>query len=191
MKACCNGCSVPPCARPFDGRDLRAVLHDRQGEARIDPPAVDQNGAGAALAVVAALFGPGEVEMVTQRVEQRGPRRDGQLARHAVDMERDRVLAGLGIFSAPGQPLRMIEPSGSPWRPASNAPASRTATAALPIRISPSGRPVIRQHLTTPTAWHTTACEAALRAPVATDTGLTRRPPRCFRNKTAPRSSNR
>ena len=78
----------------LDRRDLRAVLHDRQREARIDPPAIDQNGAGAALAVIAALFGPGQVEVETQRVEKRGPRRDVQFVRHAVDMERDRDLGG-------------------------------------------------------------------------------------------------
>jgi hypothetical protein len=59
----------------FDGRDLRAVLHHRQGQARIDAPAVEEDGAGAALAVIAALLRPGEVEMKPQRVEQRGPGR--------------------------------------------------------------------------------------------------------------------
>ena len=39
-------------------------------------PAVDQHRAGAALAVIAALLGAGQVEMVAQRVEQGRPRRD-------------------------------------------------------------------------------------------------------------------
>ena len=73
----------------FDGRDLRAVFHDRQCQAGIDAPAVDQHGAGAALTVVAALLGPGEVEMQTQCVEQRGPRRDVQLVIDAVDVKGD------------------------------------------------------------------------------------------------------
>ena len=98
MKACCSGCSALALRETFDRRDLRAVLHDREREARIDPPPVDQNGAGAALAVVAALLGAGEVEMETQRVEQRGPRRDGQLARDPVDMKRDRHLGRRGNF---------------------------------------------------------------------------------------------
>src|SRR5262249_52747861 len=76
----------------FDGRYPRAILHDRQREARIDAPAVEENGAGAALAVVAALFGPGKVEIEAQRVEQGGPWRDCQLALHAVDVKRDRRL---------------------------------------------------------------------------------------------------
>jgi hypothetical protein len=47
------------------------------------------DGAGAALAVVAALLGPGEVEMQTQRVEQRGPRRDAQPVIDAIDVKGD------------------------------------------------------------------------------------------------------
>ena len=46
----------------LDGGDLGAVLHDGQGQAGIDAPAVDQHRAGAALAVVAALLGAGQVE---------------------------------------------------------------------------------------------------------------------------------
>ena len=97
----------------FDCRDLRTVFHDRQREARVDPPAIDQHGAGAALAVVAALFGPGEVEIETQCVEQRGPRRDGQLALHAVDVQRDGHLGRRRkFFQLLAEPLRMLEPSG-------------------------------------------------------------------------------
>ena len=66
--------------KPFDGGDLGAVLHDGEREAGIDAPSVDQDRAGAALAVVAAFLGAGEVEMVAQRIEQGRPRRDGQLA---------------------------------------------------------------------------------------------------------------
>ena len=50
-----------PLGQPFDRRHLRAVLHDRQGQARVDAPAVHQDRAGAALPVVAALFRPGQV----------------------------------------------------------------------------------------------------------------------------------
>jgi hypothetical protein len=82
----------------FDRRDLCAILHDREREARVDAPAVEQNGTGAALAVVAALFGPGNVEIEAQRVEQRGPWRDCQFALHAVDMKRDRRLGRHRMF---------------------------------------------------------------------------------------------
>jgi hypothetical protein len=73
----------------FDRRHLRTVFHDRQREARVDPPAIDQHGAGAALAVVATLFGPRKVEIETQCVEQRRPRRYAQLALYTVDVQRD------------------------------------------------------------------------------------------------------
>src|SRR5262249_43687790 len=74
----------------FDGRDPRAIVHNRQREARIDAPALEENGAGAALAVVAPLFRSGEVEIEAQRIEQRGPWCDCEFALHAVDVKRDR-----------------------------------------------------------------------------------------------------
>ena len=74
----------------LDGGDLRAVLHHRESEARIDPPAIDQDRAGAALAVVAALLGPGEIEMQAQQVEQRRPRRDREFVLDAIDVQGNR-----------------------------------------------------------------------------------------------------
>src|SRR5437868_5063019 len=41
-------------AQPFDGGDLVALVHEGKAQAGVDPPAVDVNGAGAALAVIAA-----------------------------------------------------------------------------------------------------------------------------------------
>jgi len=41
----------------LDGGDLVALMGDGKGQAGIDAPAIDQNRAGAALAVVAALLG--------------------------------------------------------------------------------------------------------------------------------------
>src|ERR1700743_1022581 len=43
-------------ADAFDGGDLVAVVRHRQRKARVDAPAVDDHGAGAALAAVAALL---------------------------------------------------------------------------------------------------------------------------------------
>src|SRR5262249_17297918 len=75
--------------KSLDGDNPRPLLHDRKREAGIDAPPVDQHGAGAALAVVAAFFGSGEIEMKTQRIEQRSPWRNVELALHAVDVKRD------------------------------------------------------------------------------------------------------
>ena len=41
----------------------------REHEAGIGAPPVDQNGAGAALAAVAALFRPGQAEVFAQEIE--------------------------------------------------------------------------------------------------------------------------
>ena len=49
-------------------------MADGEREAGIDAPAVDQDGAGAALAAVAALLGAGQVEALAQEVEQRDAR---------------------------------------------------------------------------------------------------------------------
>jgi hypothetical protein len=73
----------------FDGGDLRTVLHNSQCKARIDPPAIDQNRTGAALAVVATLLRSGQTKMDAQRIKERSPRSERQLVRHAVDVERD------------------------------------------------------------------------------------------------------
>jgi hypothetical protein len=46
------------------------------------------HGAGAALAVIAALLGAGQIEMVAQRVQQSRPRRKLELPFDAVDGQR-------------------------------------------------------------------------------------------------------
>ena len=61
-------------AQAFDGGDAVAVVHHRQRQARVDPATVDDDRAGAALAVVAALLGAGQVQVFAQRIEQRGAR---------------------------------------------------------------------------------------------------------------------
>ena len=60
--------TTAPC-EPLDGGYLGAFLHYRECQAGIDAPAIDQHRAGAALAVVAALLGASQVEMIAQRVQ--------------------------------------------------------------------------------------------------------------------------
>ena len=50
---------------------------------------VNEHGAGAALAVVAALLGAGEMQLLAQRIEQRSPGLDIEVRRLAVDMKID------------------------------------------------------------------------------------------------------
>ena len=62
----------------FNGRDLVGLMHDREGEAGVDSPAVDVDGTGAALAVVTALLGAKQVEMLAQSIEHGGARIERQ-----------------------------------------------------------------------------------------------------------------
>jgi len=48
-------------------------MADRQSQARIDPSAVDQDRACAALTAVASLFGSRQMQALAQEVEQRDP----------------------------------------------------------------------------------------------------------------------
>src|SRR5215472_15943038 len=80
--------SVSP-HQSFDGGNLRAVLHHRESEAGINPTAANENRAGTALTVIATFLVPGEVEMMTQRIEQRRPRSHMQSSRNPIDMQRD------------------------------------------------------------------------------------------------------
>src|SRR5262249_24905536 len=75
-----------------DGGHAGAVLHHRKGEAGIDPPPVRQHGAGAALPVIASLLGAGQIEMIAQCVEERGPWRNAEPPVGAVDVQRYRNL---------------------------------------------------------------------------------------------------
>ena len=54
----------------LDGRDRRAVGLHRQHGAALDGHAVDDHGAGAALAGVAADVGAGEVEILAQQLHE-------------------------------------------------------------------------------------------------------------------------
>ena len=56
----------------FDGDDLVAFMHHRKGQAAVHAAAIDVDGAGAALAVIATLLRAGEMDAFAQSVEQRG-----------------------------------------------------------------------------------------------------------------------
>ena len=61
-----------------------SILH-RQREARVDPLAVDEHGARAAGALVAAFLGAGEPEPLAQQVEQALARLQLERIFHTVD----------------------------------------------------------------------------------------------------------
>jgi hypothetical protein len=84
-------------AQALDGGDLVAVVHDGQAQAAVDPPAVDHDRAGPALAVVAALLGAGQLPVLAQGVQQGGAVVQVQLVGLAVDLQRHRRARGRAL----------------------------------------------------------------------------------------------
>ena len=81
----------------LDGGDARSVGAGRGHQARQHGPAVEVDGAGAALALGAALLGAGQPEVESQPVQQRPARRVGGAALDAVDGGGD----GAGVADLP------------------------------------------------------------------------------------------
>jgi hypothetical protein len=92
----------------LDGEDVGAVMADRQRQARIDPPPVDQNGTGAALATVTSLFGSSQVQTLAQKIQQRDARVfEFDVPPHTVDGEADgEIHAGAPINATVKLPSR-------------------------------------------------------------------------------------
>ena len=57
--------------QPLDGDDLGVLVRDGEGQAAIDASAIEQDDAGSALPMIAALLGAGESEPLAQRIQQR------------------------------------------------------------------------------------------------------------------------
>src|ERR1700675_4597383 len=76
--------------KTLDRGNVGAVLHHGKCQAGISPSSIDQYRTRPALAVVAALFCAGEVEMCAQRIEQGRPWRDAKLGLSSVDDQLDR-----------------------------------------------------------------------------------------------------
>ena len=79
----------------LDGLHVAPVGLEREREARQHRLAVEHHGAGAAVALVAALLGADEVEIVAERLEQRAPRVDRELDLGSADPQhhRDQAIA--------------------------------------------------------------------------------------------------
>jgi hypothetical protein len=83
-----QGMEVLGLSQPFDRGDPVAFMHDREREARIDAHSVHDHRARPALAVVAALLGAGQAEMLAQGIEKRCAGIELKAARIAVHLER-------------------------------------------------------------------------------------------------------
>jgi len=68
-----NGMQFVALRQTLDRKDLGAVMADRESKARIDPPSIDEDRAGAALPTVATLLGSGQVKAFAEEIEQRDP----------------------------------------------------------------------------------------------------------------------
>jgi hypothetical protein len=69
----------------FDGDDFGALGLHREHQAGAHGGAIDENGAGAAHAVLAADMGAGQPQMMAQAICQREPRLDVDLDLSTVD----------------------------------------------------------------------------------------------------------
>ena len=99
MKARCSGCSVSPSGQSLDRADRNAVRLHRKHQAGPDRIAADNDGAGAAHAVLASDMGSGLTAILADRVGQRAPRLDADGVVAPVDVEGDVDLAGHARFS--------------------------------------------------------------------------------------------
>ena len=74
---------------PLDGLDAAAFGVEAEHETGQHRAAVDEHGARAALAQLAAVLGAGQVEVFAQHFEQRLVRREGDFGLLAVEGELD------------------------------------------------------------------------------------------------------
>ena len=86
--------------QPFHGDDRAVLILHGESQAGIDPLSVDQHGAGAARALVAAPLGSGQPKAIAQQVEQGSADIELQFVRPPVDDEmhsRDSLIATAGF----------------------------------------------------------------------------------------------
>ena len=73
--------------------DLPTLAVDREQQAGVHGPAIEQHGAGATVAHVADLLGARELQVVSQGVEERAPRLEQQLVLGTVHIQGDAAPA--------------------------------------------------------------------------------------------------
>jgi len=91
-----DGAEAGLVAKAFDGSNFRALSGDGEGETRVDTAAVEEDGTGAALAVIASFFAAGEIEVFAEEIEEGGAGIDGEGVELLVDgdAERHRIWRG-------------------------------------------------------------------------------------------------
>jgi hypothetical protein len=71
-------------------RDLLALVHRGEAETGIHAAPIDVHGARTALAMIASLFGSGQMQIFPKAIEQSSARIDSQIVLLAVNTKRDR-----------------------------------------------------------------------------------------------------
>ena len=82
-------------SKPLDGRNSATLRGYREHQTRNDAPAVNMNGTGAALAMIAAFLRSGELQMLAKKIKERGPNVERQLMLLPIDGKN-----GCGRFAA-------------------------------------------------------------------------------------------
>src|SRR5262249_37256125 len=98
--------------KAFNRGDGAAFDLSREGQAGQHALAVDMDGAGAALALIAALLGAGQRKVLAQGIEQRDARLDGERPRLSIDHE---VHAGSVAHQRFHAPTACEGPGSGPW----------------------------------------------------------------------------
>src|SRR5262245_36704895 len=125
------------------GLDRAAVALDREREAGKERHAVHEHRAGAALAELATVLGPGEPQVLAQHLEQGLVRRERRLERLAIDAHGDvDVAADVGtsvrwcVHGERGEPI-VWSPNFTPDGAERKGPGPPPVTAADGFRLSP------------------------------------------------------
>src|SRR5581483_7566087 len=115
---------------PLDGADLAPLAGERQGDAGARRRIVDQQGAGAADAVLAADMRAGQELLLAQEIGEAGARLDHRADRGAVDREAKRLHAAASASA---------RRSATRWTPRSiGSSAPRRSASAASATASPS-----------------------------------------------------
>src|SRR5581483_11632166 len=136
-----------PPLEAFDRHDLAALRLHSEGQARADAPTVEEDGAGAADAVLAADVRAGQPELVAEEVGEQRAGLAVAAPRYAVDRQLDHAANACASARSATTPVTCFKYSGDACRfpggstaAAAAAPAARavSASAAAPARSSSS-----------------------------------------------------
>src|SRR6266516_3311793 len=75
--------------QPFDRHDQGVLMRDREREAAVHAPAIEQDSTGAALPMIAAFLGTSKPETFAQRIQECRPGIDGKLMYSSVHPQSD------------------------------------------------------------------------------------------------------